>query len=88
MNDRIDRRAHGRLNRGCIGELDGSDLYGSPPTLTQPAIQRLAAGSASGRHPMPGLDQPTNQVTSDEAVGPGHQYLQQERPLTDARAVA
>jgi hypothetical protein len=75
MNDRIQGRAYGRLNGRRIGELDGSEPYGSPPTLAEPGIQRLAAGAASGRHPMPGLHQSPNQVTSDEAVGPGHQYL-------------
>jgi hypothetical protein len=72
MNDGIYRRAYGRLNGGRIGELDGLGPYGSLPTLAEPAIQRLAAGAASGRYPMPGLHQSPNQVTSDEPVGPGH----------------
>jgi hypothetical protein len=88
MNDRIYRRANGRLNGRRIAELDGFDPYGSPPTLAEPAIQRLTPGAASGCHPMSGFDQSPNQVTPDEAVGPGHQYLHERRPLIDARANA
>jgi hypothetical protein len=37
---------------------------------------------------VPGLDQSANQVTSDEPVGPGHQYPHEERLFTGARAIA